>query len=119
MCRKLFCLFAVVIALYCLYILPSSANAGSHANNVLPADTPQAGNSLPEYVELRKTGLSGETASTNNLVLKRDAGTFTFKSGTLYFLAPVMGKVTGAVFIGDGTFSLTPPLSSEKKSLSF
>jgi hypothetical protein len=68
-------------------------------------------------VQLRSVGLSGEVAATNNLVLKRDAGTFTFRSGNLYFLAPVNGKITGAVFVGEGTFTLAPPLEMEKKSL--
>ncbi|HUQ49524.1 MAG TPA: M1 family aminopeptidase [Terriglobales bacterium] len=57
-------------------------------------------------------------SSANNLVLKRDAGIFTFRSGNFYFLTPVNGKVTGAVFLGDASLSLTPTLSSEKRSIS-
>jgi hypothetical protein len=51
--------------------------------------------------------------------LKRDAGTFTFTSGTICFVKPIEGKVTGAVFSGDGKFSLVPPTASERKSLSY
>ena len=67
---------------------------------------PAKANSDPTYQQLRNVGLSGEVSAANNLVLKRDAGAFTFRSGSFYFLAPVNGKVTGAVFLGDGSFSL-------------
>src|SRR4029077_15660816 len=52
-----------------------------------------------------------------DFVLKRDAGTFTFRSGNFFFLTPVQGKTTGAVFIGAATFSLEPPFGAEKHSL--
>jgi hypothetical protein len=51
------------------------------------------------------------------LILKRDAGTFHLHSGTVCFVAPVQGKVTGAVFVGDGNFVLDPPSESERQSL--
>jgi hypothetical protein len=35
----------------------------------------------------------------------------------LYFITPVEGTVAGAVFMGDGEFSLTPPMEVEKQSL--
>ncbi|MFL6229741.1 MAG: carboxypeptidase regulatory-like domain-containing protein [Pyrinomonadaceae bacterium] len=57
-------------------------------------------------------------AAVNNLVLKRDAATFTLKSGELYFLAPVEDRTVGAVFVGEGEFALTPPIDCEKHSLS-
>src|SRR5207245_9406993 len=85
---------------------------------VAPTGLAKAPNSDPMYQQLRNIGLSGETASANNLVLKRDAGEFTFKTGVFQFLAPVNGKVTGAVFVGTGSFSMVPPLWSEKRSLS-
>jgi hypothetical protein len=75
-------------------------------------------NSDPTYQQLRQIGLGREAFSVHHLVLKRDAATFTFESGTLVFLAPVNGKVTGAVFSGAGTFSVTPPIATEQKSLS-
>src|SRR5512143_3693476 len=74
-------------------------------------------NSNPAYQQLRKITLSGEAMSVANLVLKRDAGVFTFKTGTFYFTAAVEGKVTGAVFQGQGEFALEPPLLWEKVSL--
>lgn len=60
---------------------------------------------------------SGEYATVNNLVLKRDAGVFILQSGSIYFLKPTADRVTGAVFIGNGKFSLTPPVEVEKNHL--
>src|SRR6185369_13059696 len=79
-------------------------------NIPVPSGPAKAANADPIYQQLRNIGLSGESASVNNLVLKRDAGEFTFASGVFQFLAPVNGKVTGAVFVGNGTFSMVPPL---------
>ncbi|HKY06204.1 MAG TPA: carboxypeptidase regulatory-like domain-containing protein, partial [Blastocatellia bacterium] len=72
----------------------------------------------PIYSQLRQIKPSGEVATLKNVVLKRDAGTITFKDGQIFFLAPVEGRVTGAVFIGDGEFQITPPLDIEKRQIS-
>src|SRR5512146_1220255 len=74
-------------------------------------------NSDPVYLQLRKLGLGSEGLGVNNVVLKRDAGTSTFVAGNLCFVAPVNGKVTGAVFIGVGSFSLKPPLDTEQRHI--
>ncbi|HXT64874.1 MAG TPA: carboxypeptidase regulatory-like domain-containing protein [Pyrinomonadaceae bacterium] len=79
-------------------------------------------NTEATYRQLRKNAdesgaFSGNVFTVNNLVLKKDAATFTLKSGELYFLAPVEGRVTGAVFLGDGELTLIPPTESEKSSL--
>ncbi len=78
-------------------------------------------NSDPTYVALRKQGdaqdFAGEYARVTNLVLKRDAASFTLAAGELYFLPPVEGRVTGAVFVGEGTMALTPPVEYERRSL--
>jgi len=76
-------------------------------------------NSDPTYVTLRNLSLGGEAVSVANYDLKRDAGTFRLNSGTVCFVPPVNGKVTGAVFSGDGTFLLVPPTETERKSLKF
>jgi hypothetical protein len=76
-------------------------------------------NSDPNYVALRNLGLGGEAVRVTNFDLKRDAGTFRLISGTVCFVPPVNGKVTGAVFVGDGLFLLEPPTASERKSLKF
>jgi hypothetical protein len=79
-------------------------------------------NSDPVYQELRQQGkgttdLTGPFATVSNVVLKREGATFTLRSGELYFLAPVQGRYTAAVFIGDGEFNLVPPTDIEKDSL--
>jgi hypothetical protein len=88
------------------------------AGCALIAQTPAAGpNSDPTYQALRNVTLSAETVSVTNFDLKRNAGTFHLQSGTICFVSPVNGKVTGAVFSGDGNFVLDPPTASEKRSL--
>jgi hypothetical protein len=78
-------------------------------------------NSDPFYQQLRQQAKSIEDfaayVSVNNLALKRDAATFTLKSGEIYFSLPIDGRVTAAVFIGTGELTLTPPTDAEKRSL--
>jgi hypothetical protein len=100
---------AIVFAL--TFLLASSLR-------LLAVDTPPSGpNSDPTYQQLRNLTLSGEAVSVTNFDLKRDAGTFHLHSGTVCFVAPVMGKVTGAVFVGEGHFVLDPSQQSERNSL--
>jgi hypothetical protein len=84
------------------------AGQGVHAQNA------PAPNSDPAYQALRNLTLSGESVSVSNLELKRDAGTFHLRSGTVCFVAPVNGKVTGAVFVGNGNFVLDPPQRAQE-----
>jgi len=84
----------------------------SHAQNAAPAP-----NSDPTYQALRTLTLGSEAVTITNFELKRDAGTFHLHSGTVCFVAPVNGKVTGAVFVGEGNFVLDPPQEVERKSL--
>ena len=79
-------------------------------------------NSDPVYQLLRQQA-RGEAdfaktyASVNGLVLNREGAKFTLRSGEIYFLSPVEGRVTGAVFIGDGEMTMVPPTDYEKNSL--
>ena len=82
----------------------------------------QKGNLDPVYQSLRQLAktdqdFAGSYATVNNLILKRDAATFTLKSGEIYFLAPVENRYTGAVFIGSGDMTMTPPTAAEKSSI--
>ncbi|HSE22884.1 MAG TPA: carboxypeptidase regulatory-like domain-containing protein [Pyrinomonadaceae bacterium] len=84
--------------------------------------TSQKGNQDPVYQQLRQLGktdqdFAGPYATVNSLTLQRDAASFTLRSGEVYFVAPVEGRVTAAVFIGDGVLDLTPPTNTEKRSL--
>lgn len=86
----------------------------------IPAARAQSGvSSDPNYVALRNITLGSEAVSVTNLDLKRDAGTFRLNSGTVCFVPAVNGKVTGAVFGGDGVFLLVPPTEAERKSLKY
>ena len=73
-------------------------------------------NSDPDYLKLRN-GSPGETLRVTNLVLKRDAATFTFSSGQFSFLPAVLGRVAAGVFTGQGKFHLDPAVSFEKSYL--
>jgi hypothetical protein len=104
------------VAAFCPAWQPNSA---AHAGREAHADSPGSlANTDPTYVQLRQARLESESYSVHEVVLKRDAGTLTLHSGKLCFVAPVAGKVTGAVFQGDGTFTLVPPIAIERRSLS-
>jgi hypothetical protein len=83
------------------------------AQNTVPAGP----NTDSTYQQLRQLTLGQEAVAVNNLTLKRDAATFHLQSGTVCFTPPVQGKVTGAIFIGDGNLVLDPPITVERNSL--
>ncbi|HLH16047.1 MAG TPA: hypothetical protein VKX45_02455 [Bryobacteraceae bacterium] len=70
----------------------------------------------PVYQALRQAPITGAFVA-DNIVLHRDAGTLTLKSGTIGFTAPAMGHDTVVVFVGEGEFDLTPVPSIEKSYL--
>ena len=74
-------------------------------------------NSDPVYLQLRDIGL-GKTFRFDNFTLTCDVGIFRFQKGTLTMLRPVNGIVTGAIFIGDGHFTLKPVASLDAHELS-
>jgi len=69
-------------------------------------------NSEPNYRSLRD-GKPSETFAVEGLVLKRDLATLTLSKGSISFLPPVEGRVTMAVFVGEGELSLAPTLGTE------
>jgi hypothetical protein len=81
------------------------------------ASADQAPNADQAYQQLRNITVSSESIGVSNLTLKRDAATFQLNSGTVCFLSPVNGKVTGFTFIGEGRLLLTPPVAAEERSL--
>jgi Peptidase family M1 domain len=83
----------------------------------LPQTSSSAPNSDSTYQALRNLTIGGEGVSVADFKLKRDAGTFHLRSGTVCFVTPVNGKVTGAVFTGDGNFVLDPPSANERNAL--
>ena len=62
----------------------------------------RAANSNTIYQALRGRAVNGPAFTVKNLTLKRDAGVFTFSDGTFYLYSEVNGRVTGAVFLGQG-----------------
>src|SRR5262249_42177030 len=71
------------------------------------------------YMQLREIALDPQrVAPVSNFEFKKDAATFRLKSGTLYFLKPVLDRPPGAVFIGDAVLSFKPPAQIEQKYIS-
>jgi hypothetical protein len=95
-------------AVIVLFLASSSA--------VLHAQHPGSSNAF--YQQLRSLLPGGEAIQVNNLEMRRDAATFTFRSGNFAFYGEVNGKVTGAVFKGDGHLHITPPTAEERHNLS-
>ncbi|MDX6693581.1 MAG: hypothetical protein QOF02_1184 [Blastocatellia bacterium] len=69
------------------------------------------------YNQLKAAALTGGSAEAKGLTLKRDRAVMTF-DGVFYFAAPVEGRVTSAVFIGQGSFRAdVPPSEFEKENI--
>lgn len=75
-------------------------------------------NADADYLLLRNMSLQPQAITADKITLRRDAATFQLNSGTICFLGAVRGKVTGAVFVGEGKLLLDPPLPNEWASLS-
>lgn len=72
---------------------------------------------LKVYTQLRSLQGSDQGAVTENVVWRRDAGTFTFRNGRITFAAPVAGRVVAASFIGEGIFELNPPTDIDRHQI--
>jgi hypothetical protein len=83
----------------------------------VPAKSLAFANSDPVYRQLRGVGL-GDSFRFENFTLTWDTATFQFQKGTLTFLSPVAGVVTGAIFIGEGHFNLKPVITLDARELS-
>ncbi|MFL6211094.1 MAG: M1 family metallopeptidase [Pyrinomonadaceae bacterium] len=69
------------------------------------------------YDQIKAAALTGGTAEVKGLALKRDRAEMTF-DGTFYFTSPIQDRVTGAVFIGQGTFRAeVPPSKFEQENV--
>ncbi|MBI1789105.1 MAG: carboxypeptidase regulatory-like domain-containing protein [Acidobacteria bacterium] len=80
------------------------------------AKTAQYVNADPNYRKLRAAEMV-ETFRVENLVITRDVGVLTLRQGAISFAAPVLGKVTLAVFAGEGRFTLEPSVMPERTYL--
>ncbi len=70
----------------------------------------------PTYVALRDDRIDGRSVALTNFSFDRDVYHFTL-SGSLHLLAPVSGITPGAVFVGEGRYTLTPATTSEHRQL--
>jgi hypothetical protein len=82
-----------------------------------PLAAQRPANSNPYYQQLRALLPGGEVIQVDNFELRRDAAIFTFRRGDFAFFGEVNGKVTGAVFKGDGHLHLEPPTAEERHNL--
>jgi hypothetical protein len=73
-------------------------------------------NSDSMYRQLRDAGL-GDTYRCENFTLRLDVGTFELKSGTFTLVGLVDKFVTGAIFVGQGHFTLKPVLEPDTREL--
>lgn len=70
------------------------------------------------YRQLKAFALGYRSLRAENVVLKKDRVTVTFRDGMIYFPAPVEGKVRGAVFLGTGSFHAdVPPNEFERDNV--
>jgi hypothetical protein len=84
----------------------------------VPAAAAAAGTFDETYRELMALGPVAErTAEVRNLVLRRDAATFTLQEGRLYQLTPIGGRTVGLVYVGKGQFAFAPASRIEQDRL--
>src|SRR5260370_38616667 len=94
------------------------SRAQTPQSSAAPSAPRALANNEATYVKLRNIRVGEDTIPVKDFTLKRDAGTFLFNSSTFYLLDPVNGRITGAVFLGDATFTLTPPIEVQRGNLS-
>jgi len=71
------------------------------------------------YLQLGQVGLDATRVyKVRSAALDRSAIHISLDDGTIAFTQDVMGRITGAFFVGDGEVLLSPPNEVERKSLS-
>src|ERR1035441_6812171 len=98
-------------------LLAVSASAQTAAKIIEPSGTAKAPNAQQVYAALRADLPGTDGVSVKDFTLEREGGTFHFDQGDFYFYTPVEGKVTGAVFVGKGQFTLKVKDAAEERSL--
>ena len=69
------------------------------------------------YQALRARSASGQSFHVKGVTLKRDAGELQLTDGTVTLYNEVNGRVTGAVFQGQGVLHIEPPSVMERHQL--
>ena len=106
-----FFLLAVLTAFSPLLGLPIAFAADQAPENTAPF-----ANNDANYLALRN-GVLTQSYDVSDLTLKRDIGVFRLRRGKVSFLAPVLDRITMAVFVGEGEFLLEPAISFERNNL--
>jgi hypothetical protein len=91
-----------IVAICCAFVATIFARKASAQTGPVP-------DAKKLYDDLKAFKLGGGTVQVENLMLQRDRAQMIFKSGAIYFAAPVAGRVGGAVFIGEGELKADPP----------
>ncbi len=86
---------------------------GLLATSLLITANAQSGRAL--YDKIKAFSLTGGKADVTALAFKRDRVEMLL-TGTIYFAAPIDGRVTGAIFVGQGTFRAAVPASDFEKA---
>ncbi len=98
-------------------LLPGAAGVATSADDP-PASPPVSGPVHQIYDALNGLKVNfSQVYPVKDLDLRRDVVHFTFTTGKLAFLEPYRGKITGAVFSGEGRVLAIPRDSTEKASL--
>jgi hypothetical protein len=89
---------------------------GAFAVTILLFAIPLAAATDATYAALREARPDGRTIALTNFTFNRDVYHFTL-NGSLHLLSPVNTMTQGAVFIGQGEYTLTPATPSEQRQL--
>jgi hypothetical protein len=107
-----------------LVVLASAAVLIAFQTTARPAEAPDVGPHLAlrdvelAYHEIRNLSLdSALVLPIESCLFTKDAGTFALESGRLWFFKPVLGKVVGAFFQGEGTFTLSTASAIEGQQI--
>jgi hypothetical protein len=101
----------------CLAI--SAFAASSEAQAAAPPQAHQPGPAESLYLQLGSIGLDpARVFGVRDASIDRSAVHITLDDGTIAFTKDVLGKITGAFFVGDGEVLLSPPDDVERRSMS-
>ena len=83
-----------------------------------PVSRADAASYEQRYTDLKELQAAPDrVAQVSGLVLQRDVAQFTLEKGSLYLLTPIAGRTMGAVFLGTGRMSFSPPSRIEQDRL--
>jgi len=84
---------------------------------VLLAASTASAQEAADYRGLRASRPDGRSIPVKDLTLERDSYRINLHSGVVHLLAPVGRETVAAVFLGDGSYQLTPATGAERRHL--